>query len=71
MENTMNNLIFSLLIKFDIENDNGPCDPLCSKIYFDYKDVFLKDKLDYARRCDADFILVENQTFDQGFSSTI
>jgi len=59
----MKNLIFSLLIKFDIQNDNGPCDLLCSKIYFDYKDVFLKDKLDYARRCDADFILVENDDY--------
>lgn len=61
--NIMNNLIFSLLIKFDIENDNGPCDPLCSSLYFDYKDIFLQDKIDYANKCEADFILVENNDY--------
>lgn len=59
----MNNLIFSLLIKFDIQNDNGPCDPLCSSLYFDYKDIFLQDKIDYANKCEADFILVENNDY--------
>tara|TARA_R100000388_G_scaffold94756_1_gene83159 strand:- start:774 stop:1694 length:921 start_codon:yes stop_codon:yes gene_type:complete len=63
LEDIMSNLIFSLLIKFDIENDNGPCDPMCSSLYFKFKDIFLQDKIDYANKCEADFILVENNDY--------